>query len=410
MHEKLPEKRGGVIRALEPEEPQTMVRLPGSIDVAVPSQYQDPDPVVVPPGFSWDPEAAFEKNQPSQLTLRATDQETARVVAVHRPNGEIVGSGCLVDNRHILTCLHVVEAALHDPTKIDERKAKHTDRVFVTLPGVTQQPTVEAELVKIGGTGPENDLALLKILDSHIFQFIQPVEFASPLRHGGKDYSVLGFPGGDRQGRNAVGRLHAADARNLVQMDRGGALSVLGGFSGAPVWSSDLNAFVGLVVTEYARDNVSWCIPSRRLCQFHSDLHVRFRVPPMDRPVIHDSAVDDPNRQLFGELSDNGQRRLSAVIREQKHDYIVNVYYECAQGSPPPRGHYVSFITYPNFKKKREDAYELFAEVKKPKGKGKWIAEQEFYPDELFTVAAIGDAGDTVLTINLEDQARTTWK
>src|SRR5439155_12186322 len=105
--------------------------------------------------------------------------------------------------------------------------------------------------------------------------------------------------------------LHAADAKGLVQMDRGGALSVLGGFSGAPVWSPDLNAFVGLVVTELAGDNVSWCIPSRRLCEFLPELRVRFRIPQIDRPAIHDYLTDDPNKQLFGEMDDNGDRRLT---------------------------------------------------------------------------------------------------
>jgi hypothetical protein len=217
------------------------------------------------------------------------------------------------------------------------------------------------------------------------------------------------FRGGDSQGRNAVGRLHAADAKGLVQMDRGGALSVLGGFSGAPVWSSDLNAFVGLVVTELADANVSWCIPSRRLCEFYPELRVRFRIPPMDRPVIHDRHVDDPNKQLFGQLNDDGRRRLSAVVREHDEYYTVNVYYKCQQGSPP-RGHFVSFITYPDFENEGEDAYELFAEIEKEKSGLTWTATQEFYPDELFTVAAIGDGGDSVLTLDLEDVPKTRVK
>jgi len=369
----------------------------------------DPESIYVPANFKYDPTTSFEKDQLAPLTLRATDQETARVVAVHRPDGKIVGAGCVLDHQYILTCLHVVVAAL-DTGDVDARnKAIQGKQVLVTLPGVNSQPTVEAKVVQIGGEGPQNDLALLKILAPSRFQKIQAVEFASPLRHSGKSYSVLGFPGGDQQGRNAVGRLHAADAKGLVQMDRGGALSVLGGFSGAPVWSPDVNAFVGLVVTELADANVSWCIPSRRLCEFYPGLRVRFRIPPIDRPVIHDYLTDDPNKQLFGQVDDNGQRRLSAVVRELADNYIVNVCYECKQGSPP-RGHFVSFITYPDFEKKGEDAYELFAEVKKHKSGLKWTATQEFYPSELFTVAAIGDGGDTVLTLDLEYVSPIPWK
>jgi hypothetical protein len=324
-----------------------------------------------------------------KLGLRVTDPETARVVAIHRANGEIVGAGCLLDDAHILTCRHVVAAALH-PQAADENA-----RLYVTLAGVITQPTVSAIVSKLGDDRPENDLALLVIIDGPKL-IVPEVEFASPLRHGGKMYSVLGFPGGDQQGRNARGYLFAADARGLVQMDRGGALSVLGGFSGAPVWSPDLSAFVGLVVTELSHSGVSWCIPSRRLCEFYNNLPVRFRIPPTDRPVIHDYVLDDPNVDLFGTLQDNGERRLTAEISPRGKGYTVFVRYECLRNSKPPRGRLVTFITYPGFGRQGEDAYELFARI------NGGIAEQEFYPGSLFTVAAIGDGGDTALTLDLE--------
>jgi hypothetical protein len=368
--------------------------------------YRDPAPVRVPATFKYDAHKSFERNQPAWQTLRATDQETARVVAIHRSDGKIVGAGCLIDHLHILTCRHVVSAALGG----DRRAAKTIvgKSIYASLPGVSSQPTVWAEVAQAGEGGPIDDLALLRIPSQPGAQIgiIAPVEFASPLRHAGKSYSVLGFPDGDQQGRNAIGRLHAADAKGLVQMDRGGALSVLGGFSGAPVWCSDLSAFVGLVVTDLAGDYVSCCIPSRRLCELYPQLRVRFRIPPSDRPVIHDREVDDPNTQLFGHLDDNGQRRLHAVVRERSDRYTVNLYYDC-KAEHPPRGHFVTFITYPDFEEEDEDAYELFAEIAPNASKTGWRATQTCYPSDLFTVAAIGDGGDTVLTLDLEDVPRT---
>jgi Trypsin-like peptidase domain len=324
------------------------------------------------------------------LGLRIGDQETARVVAVHRESGEIVGAGCLIDDRYVLTCRHVVEAARDDVRDLE---------VFLTLAGVKGRPTVTAEVVVVGGDGPENDLALLEIVDAPSLS-VKPVEFASPLRHGGKAYSVLGFPGGDQQGRNATGFLHATDAIGLVQMDRGGALSVLGGFSGAPVWSSDVNAFVGLVVTELANDGVSWCIPSRLLSQFYPNLLVRFRVPLTDRPQIHDYRKDDPNGQIFGTVSDNGERRLTAKVawrkvKKTRNPFVVTAVYEVLAGAPEPCGNYVTFITYPDFRSETEDSYELFAEMKNGR------AEVKFFLSDSFTIAAIGDAGGTALTLDL---------
>src|SRR4051794_40313084 len=91
-----------------------------------------------------------------------------------------------------------------------------------------------------------------------------------------QDVYVLGFPDGLPQGRNASGILNATDALGLVQMNKGSeALQVEQGFSGAPVWSPDIRAFVGMVVTEQKRNGISWCIPSRLLCDFYNELRVR---------------------------------------------------------------------------------------------------------------------------------------
>lgn len=332
------------------------------------------------------------------LVLRVTDQETARVVAVHQDSGLIVGAGCLVDSTHVLTCRHVVTASKRGA------EAAVGMRVYVSLVGVSTQPTVAAEVLQVGGVGVENDLALLKIIDGRPLR-VPPVEFASPLRHGGKGYSVLGFPAGDRQGRNATGRLNAADAVGLVQMDRGGALSVLGGFSGAPVWSPELHAFVGLVVTELASHDVSWCIPSRRLCEFHPDLRVRFRIPPSDRPVVHDWESDDPNVTLFGSASENSSRRLRATLSQEDGYYSVTATYECLEGRTSPRGLIVTFVTHPDFTEEAEDGYELFADLQTSDDGLTWSASTTFEPTDLFTLAAVGDGGDTVLTLDLQELA-----
>lgn len=329
-----------------------------------------------------------EKSQ-SATALRITDPETTRVVAIHRPDGTIVGAGCLVDGRYVLTCKHVVAAAL------PEGRVKRGEKLYVTLVGIAEQPTVGAKVLKVeSGAGPKNDLALLRLGDLKLE--LTPAEFASPLRHSGKAYSVLGFPAGDRQGRNATGRLHAADALGLVQMDRGGSLFVLGGFSGAPVWCSDVNAFVGLVVTELSNHGVSWCIPSRRLCEFFPDLIVRFRMPPADRPVVHDYREDDPNLELFGTSSEHQGRKLSAKFKKKGKKYKVFLTVEALPRARKLRGGFVTFITYPDFKQEHEDAYELFGKVEGRK------AETDLKLWDSFTVAAVTDGGDVALTLNLE--------
>jgi hypothetical protein len=327
---------------------------------------------------------------PLRIGFRITDQESARVVAIHRPNGQIVGSGCLVDHRQILTCRHVVAAALAPEENLEEQQ------VLVSLVGVTGQPTIKTKVAQIDKGRLSYDLARLEIMEDIGLEIV-PVMFASPFRHGGKSYSVLGFPGGDPQGRNASGHLHAADAAGLVQMDGSSSLFVRGGFSGAPVWSTEVDGFVGLVVTEQANFGVSWCIPSRVLCTFYPKLAVRFRMPLQDRPVINDFDNDDPNARLFGTISDNGQYKLTAKISGSEGEYTVKLKYECLANSAP-QGHWVTFITHPSFTDEDEDAYELFAELENG------VAREKIEPHYLFTVAAIGNGGEIALTLDLQKQ------
>ena len=329
-------------------------------------------------------------------TLRITDQETARVVAILDTRGAIVGAGCLVSRTHVLTCAHVVLSALG----ISEAKSKQAKGKPLKLKvvGLGAQKVVGAIVQEIGSANEAHqDLALLT-LRPELKVAMTPTVFATPLRHSGKRFSVLGFPDGYDQGRHASGVLHAADAVGLVQMDAAGALTVKGGYSGAPVWCADVSAFVGIVVTERFGARVSWCIPSRILCQFFPHLPVRFRVPPVDRPTINDWDDDDPNIEIFGTTSNNGERRLTATVKEKKNYYVVRATYKTLKGARPARGDYVTFITYPDFKKETQDAYELFAQI----GRGT-SATVEFYPIDGFTVAAIGDAGDTALTLDLSE-------
>lgn len=162
-------------------------------------------------------------------------------------------------------------------------------------------------------------------------------------------------------------------------------------------WSSDLNGFVGLVVREQSGNDVSWCIPSGVLCKFYWPLIVRFRIPAADRPQIHDRQIDYPNKELFGEIIAKDGRRLDVQLDPE--DWTVTIAFECPH---PPRGRTVTFVTYPDFEKHKEDAYELFAPLQRRAGTAIWFAEQEFYPGELFTVAAIAQGGETVLTCDLE--------
>jgi len=188
----------------------------------------------------------------------------------------------------------------------------------------------------------------------------------------------------------------------LVQMESQSKLLVQGGFSGAPVWCPDLSAFIGIVVSEAVKHEISWCIPSSILSRFFPALPVRFRIPPGDRPPIFDFSDDDPNVQIFGQsLKDTG-RALKVTVRKDGETFKVSLAVEPSKGADPLRGKYVTFITHPSLSSREEDAYELFSEID-----ADGIARNHFWCDESFTVAAIADACDTVLT---EDLAQVKGK
>lgn len=326
----------------------------------------------------------------SKLQLRVGNPECSRLVAFLGQKGKVVGAGCLISADTVLTCSHVVQAAL------GSRPLVEGSRIHMILCGLDKPLKVEG-FFECRSTicGPAGDVAKVRIdLPSNTLA-VANVEFAEPFRHGGKVYSVIGFPEGNPDGYYASGIMRGANVAGLVQLDGESKILVQPGFSGAPVWSSELNAYVGIVVSVLEDNRVAWCIPSRILCQFYHDLPVRYRVSRPDRPDVHDFGEDDPNIPLFGNVSDNGKRRFSVTgIEKEAQDKVrVDIRYECLHGRA--RGRYVTFITHPSFSRAKEDAYELFSEIEEG------VATNYFWAGGAFTVAAVGDGGDTALTYNI---------
>jgi len=306
-----------------------------------------------------------------------------RVIAIHFGNEDrIVGAGFRVDNEHVLTSSRVVALALAS-------ELREGSFVRVCLPDLANSPRPDARVRTVGfGSAPEDDVAVLVIQEPSAFPAVARAEFATALKFKDKTFSIINFSGGIPEGvvadgvviqdssNGPVGVSLALDPRDLV--------------AGSPVWSPDLQAFVGIMAMK-----PDYFLPSGILARFFPELPVKFRIPPSDKPVIGNVRVDDPNVQLFpGTSSENGKRRLTATIQKRPDGYsTVVLRYEILPNSPPTKGRFVTFITYPDMAE-----YELFAEVN-PAG----VAEVKctpFYPD--FTVAAIGDAGETRLTLDLE--------
>ncbi|MFJ8704286.1 nSTAND1 domain-containing NTPase [Streptomyces ardesiacus] len=189
-----------------------------------------------------------------------------------------VGVGFLVDDRHAITCAHVVATALG----VDGHKSPVGARLPVDLPlrlaeGDPATPArervaaVTARIVWWGpsqvpdGSGP--DIAVLRL--ERQVPGTGPVRCVDigPEKLRGRTVEIIGFPAGRRQGVWHEGVLRGPQADGQVQIDRVGAgYRVTPGFSGSPVWSRDLGVVVGMTVrAERGEPAVGFMIPVRQL-------------------------------------------------------------------------------------------------------------------------------------------------
>jgi tetratricopeptide (TPR) repeat protein len=168
--------------------------------------------------------------------------------AVTRFSGQrgVVGAGVLVDRHHVLTCAHVVAAAL----TVEGNWSRPQKPVEVEFPYA--QPAASRVGTVVGWSYDNTtDIALLR-LDAPAPNGIRPplLELPAP-DFKGHDFWTIGFPSGsDRTGRQAHGTLQRRGANGWVHMEAEGQTGarVERGFSGAPVWDEHRSAVAGIVV------------------------------------------------------------------------------------------------------------------------------------------------------------------
>ncbi len=161
-----------------------------------------------------------------------------------------IGTGCLIFNRYILTCAHVVQkldkviafSFLESSQK--KYKASKTD---IVLP-------VEEQLF-----GSSSDIAVLELTQNEVSRIRVSSEpecdFKDP-----RNYSVrvCGFPKGLNKGDWAYGKIKGSLEGGLEQFDNAvESKCVAPGYSGAPVWNDHTDALVGMVVSTGKRKEIT---------------------------------------------------------------------------------------------------------------------------------------------------------
>jgi hypothetical protein len=220
----------------------------------------------------------------------------AAIARVYHTNGAIVGAGFLVSETQLLTCAHVVTAALGIPA---DTATAPTALVEVDFPLIAPGQKVSAEVVfwsPVNPTQTGEDIAGL-VLKSAAPSGCQPVRLVTADEYWNHAFQIFGFPSKWDNGVWASGVLRDRLANGWVQMEdiKAQGYAVQPGFSGAPVWDEQLQAVVGMAVAaEKKREEAkaAFMIPVAELGKARSAL-AQWRSNPAESDVS--AAVNLPS-------------------------------------------------------------------------------------------------------------------
>jgi TIR domain/Trypsin-like peptidase domain/Effector-associated domain 9 len=228
----------------------------------------------------------------------------------------VIGAGFLISDRHLLTCAHVVTAALKLPSNTLDLPPGIIEFDFPLLaPG--QRVTARVvfwQPVNPGQVG--EDIAVLKVSPALLLPSeARSIRLVTAEEPWGHPFRIFGFPKNRDDGIWASGVLREHQAVQWVQMEdiKAQGYSVEPGFSGAPVWDETLDGVVGMAVAadldrEEAR--VAFMIPTTALGQAWNGLASVIQAPPAS------SAVSSTQQVEVGE----GTRMIDFFISYNKAD------------------------------------------------------------------------------------------
>ncbi len=179
-------------------------------------------------------------------------------------HGDPVGAGTLLADDQVLTCAHVVNAAIGAS---EASQSRPTEPIDVDFPFSHDRRRTSAHVltwVPIGDDGG-GDLCVLKLANRPPVD-CEPAVLLEADGLAQHSFEVLGFPARFPDGTLATGMLIGRNAADWVQMqdDHTTGPRVRPGFSGAPVWDRTLGGIVGIVVTssDIEAEKTAFLIPS----------------------------------------------------------------------------------------------------------------------------------------------------
>ena len=177
------------------------------------------------------------------------------IARIYHANGAVVGMGFLVSDRYLLTCAHVVAAALGIAENTQEQP---TGTIELDFPLIARGQKVKSKVVfwqPVNSSLSVEDIAGLELEVEDSLPKIQPVYLVDAEDYWQHPIRILGFPKGYDMGIWATGTLRDRTAYNWVQIDAVATQDrpVEQGFSGAPIWDESLQGVVGMAVAAEKR-------------------------------------------------------------------------------------------------------------------------------------------------------------
>ncbi|NEO61215.1 MAG: trypsin-like serine protease [Moorea sp. SIO4G2] len=215
-----------------------------------------------------------------------TVQLRAAIARIRQAKGRVVGAGFLVSDQHILTCAHVVNAALGKQLNTPDQPNQEIDLDF---PLVASGNTLRGRVVRwipvqrssdiLPETGA--DIALLE-LESTLPEGTQPVRLVKAETLWKHPFRVFGFPEGQAVGVSTYGIISNPQANGRVQIDVHGTYPIESGFSGSPVWDEQLDGVAGMTVAidpKRPQVRAAFIIPTTQLINACPELEEQ-AIPP----------------------------------------------------------------------------------------------------------------------------------
>lgn len=243
------------------------------------------------------------------------------------------GTGVVLEGERVLTCAHVVNAALKLPR---ESKDRPNQIISLDFPLSDSERRVTANIVF---WDHDIDLAVLKLIDS-LPDEVKPIFLTITDELWGHSVQAFGFPSKHELGTWADCKLRGSVTSKWVEIidpiTTGNFIQQ--GFSGGPVWNETLQCCVGIVIAVDKNEErrVGYLIPAHKIAEKWKELPVhRQKSKPVQKrefPSLLPYRVDCSSQKIqLEKICENSRsdapKPIVIVVHgndNQAHDMFLN--------------------------------------------------------------------------------------